>query len=211
MQQINLFTFVPKPPKSQINFRQFISLLGGFSLILCLYTTYVNWRYHQTENEFLAKKVEIEQTEKKMTVLLEKNPQLLAGMKLEDSISQLADEVKLRAALREKYFKDRDRKLFSDYLVALTRVIPAGLWLRLIQIDHQQQAIIFSGKSVSPSLVPEFIQSLRQSPSFSGANFKTFYLEKAEENKSLVDFTIGAPQEELQPKKELKPNDRKTS
>jgi hypothetical protein len=63
---------------------------------------------------------------------------------------------------------------FSGYLAALARQRTPELWLTEIGINGGAAAIELAGRSLSPELVPEYLQRLGAEPALAGQQFDSF-------------------------------------
>jgi hypothetical protein len=71
---------------------------------------------------------------------------------------------------------------FSGYLSALARQRTPELWLTEIGINGGTAAIELAGRSLSPELVPEYMQRLGAEPALAGQQFDSFAIELDDES-----------------------------
>jgi hypothetical protein len=87
----------------------------------------------------------------------------------------LLDQQRLIDVLREQPLGGTEG--FSSYLAALARQRTPELWLTEIGINGGTAAIELAGRSLTPSLVPEYMQRLGQEPALAGQQFDRFEIE----------------------------------
>ena len=75
----------------------------------------------------------------------------------------------------------RDPIQFSGYFRGLAKHPVNGLWLEEMQIDAEGQALVLRGRALDPSLIPRFLQGLRDDPSFAGHAFAEVEFERIDE------------------------------
>lgn len=203
MQRINLYAVLPKPVKIIVSFNHLLQICGCALVLFVLLLGFNVWKKKHVVQQLAVVREKIVIEQKELGLLTQQFPEVLEEKELQVELQNLQQEVGMRSEILHKYVKTEDRQFFSEYFQGLARVIPRGVWLQLIQIDKRQHTVIFSGKTIEPTLVPQFIQSLSRSPIFRGKKFHTFYLHVNEKDKSVLNFTIGAPAEDLKNEKNV--------
>ncbi len=79
---------------------------------------------------------------------------------------------------------------FSPYLIGLARQRVEGMWLTGININAGGAELELFGSTLAPDLVPAFLQQLSKEPAFTGREFKTLSLERAETGTAKLNFTL---------------------
>lgn len=69
-----------------------------------------------------------------------------------------------------------ESRSFAEYLRGFARQTVAGLWLTGISLDAASGALEISGRTVDPSLLPEYIRRLDREPAFQGQSFAALKL-----------------------------------
>lgn len=87
---------------------------------------------------------------------------------------------------------------YSQYLTSFARQHVDGVWLTGIHITGKGDDVVLKGRSVSPALVPRYIQRLAGEASLSGTDFKVFRITRPEDEKHrlapYVEFRAGTTQ-----------------
>lgn len=69
---------------------------------------------------------------------------------------------------------------FSAYFRGLARHPVSGLWLEEMRIQADGHALVLRGQALEPSLIPRFLQALRDEPAFVGHAFAEVEFERSE-------------------------------
>lgn len=78
---------------------------------------------------------------------------------------------------------------FSNYLLSLARIAPAGVWLTHIAIDQDKKNASLSGFAMESVDVSLLLQAIQNTPAFSGTFFNVLYLQDMPE-KPYSSFSI---------------------
>lgn len=78
---------------------------------------------------------------------------------------------------------------FSNYLDALSKIVPDGLWLNAISINQVKKVASLSGYMIKPVDVSILLQALQDSPTFAGTTFNVFTV-KGVQGKAYTSFNI---------------------
>ena len=92
----------------------------------------------------------------------------------------LADQQRLIDVLRDQPLGRTEG--FSGYLAALARQRTPELWLTALAINGGNGAIELAGRSLTPELVPEYMQRLGSETALAGQRFDLFEIERDGEN-----------------------------
>lgn len=92
----------------------------------------------------------------------------------------LADQQRLLEVLRDQPLGGTTG--FSGYLAALSRQRTPELWLTALAINGGTGAIELEGRSLSPELVPAYMQRLGREASLAGQRFDRFEIERDVDN-----------------------------
>lgn len=79
---------------------------------------------------------------------------------------------------------------FSPYLVGLARQRVEGIWLTGMDINAGGADLELFGSTLAPDLVPTFLQQLSKEAVFTGREFKTLSLERAEAGTAKLNFSL---------------------
>jgi len=79
---------------------------------------------------------------------------------------------------------------FSSYFAGIARQHIKGMWIQRLELDNGGDVIGIYGSTLQPELVPQFIQALAKEESFAGSKFQIFSMQRDEENKAAINFTL---------------------
>ena len=79
---------------------------------------------------------------------------------------------------------------FSEYLAALGRRHPDGLWLDRIRIEDGGRHLTLRGLTLNADLVPEFVRALQHEPAVAGTAFATFTLAGEDSARKPMRFVL---------------------
>jgi hypothetical protein len=108
--------------------------------------------------------------------------QAIAGRKPDAQLEQEVAAKRMLLAARGEVLGTLRRSMgtesrsFADYLRGFARQTVSGLWLTGISIDAASGALEISGRTVDPSLLPEYIRRLDREPAFEGQSFAALKL-----------------------------------
>lgn len=84
---------------------------------------------------------------------------------------------------------------YSRYLTSFARQYVEGVWLTGVHIAGNRNEMVLKGRSVSPELVPRYIQRLSGEASLAGTEFKVFQMTRPQDEKlkfaPYVEFRAG--------------------
>ena len=79
---------------------------------------------------------------------------------------------------------------FSEYLAALGRRHPDGLWLDRIRIGDGGQHLTLRGMTLKAEFVPRFVRALQDEPALAGTGFATFTLAGDDAGRQPMRFIL---------------------
>lgn len=79
---------------------------------------------------------------------------------------------------------------FSEYLAALGRRHPEGLWLDRIRIGDGGQHLTLRGLTLNAELLPQFVRALQDEPVLAGTGFATFTLAGDDAGRDPMRFIL---------------------
>ncbi len=119
---------------------------------------------------------------------------VLAGIDLNALEIQLNDTRSINSVLKE--YLGNASMGFSHYFVAFARQHIKGLWLTSISIMDAGVDIAFTGKSVDPALVPQYVAQLGSEAVLHGIRFRALRIAKPEKDTpkqaNYVEFAIAS-------------------
>jgi Tfp pilus assembly protein PilN len=126
-------------------------------------------------------------------------PEQARSKLLENEIARLEKELKQREEIQAILARQElgDTRGFSSYLEAIARQHVEGMWLTRVAIKNGGNALTLEGKTLSPVLVPRYIQRLGKENILSGITFNVMELQRPSANerqvaagRSELDFNI---------------------
>ena len=79
---------------------------------------------------------------------------------------------------------------FSEYLAALGRRHPDGLWLDRIRIGDGGRHLTLRGMTLNADLLPQFVRALQHEPALAGTGFATFTLAGDDAGREPMRFIL---------------------
>ena len=161
--------------------RHLILGLGLVALLLLSHGGWQGWRLHVAGQAALAAEGRAAQAEAVLAPIKANFHEPTADPRLPVRLAERESENRELQRLAE-YLRDLDserRGGFSSLLQALAdRHPPSGLWLTRISLQAGGSELVLQGRSQNQELLPLYLQSLGQSPVFSGREFARFDLQR---------------------------------
>ncbi|MCG8324643.1 MAG: PilN domain-containing protein [Thiotrichales bacterium] len=192
MQQINLYQDQFRKQKKLLS-AGMLFLLPGLAVVALATIQTVNNQSReslQQEQQRLAAEIEglttkvaiAEQAAKPKPVdkLLEKEVQGL--------VSRLQHNQRLLKALTEGAMSNTEG--FSQYFEAIANRHVDGTWITGMQIGQGGIQFAFSGKSITPDLVPVYLENLSDEDVFNNFSFNVLEIERDKEDSAVIDFNV---------------------
>lgn len=111
-----------------------------------------------------------------------KLPARRADPRLEQDVQDLERRIQAVQVLRTATHRDlfKGSAGYSDTLVALARQSTGGLWLTGVTLSDAGDALVLSGRTQAPELVPGYLQRLSGERTLSGQQFEIFQITRPE-------------------------------
>ena len=174
-QQINLYLPEFRRKKDHLTFDNMVLGVLGLTLVLIVLTAVEFWDSYKLGGE-------LEQRRQALASVTADTEQLICdfGAQSEDpALSRRADELETEVNSKhtlERFLSGRNigsTAGFSEYLSDLSRYHLGGLRLTGVTLSNGGKNVQLEGEVLSPYLVPQYFQSLRQGQSFAGKEFET--------------------------------------
>lgn len=191
MQQINLYQASLRRPRQVLSLAQ-VGLAAGVLLGVLLLGSGLQW-WGMLHNQQLLQTVKTEQAELEaaITALTEQLASSSNDSELKKTLSkketELQDKQFVLEALTGRHFGNNQG--FAEQFTGLARQHLEGIWLTGLYIHAGGEKLNLQGSTYEPELVPLYLQRLAQEPSFTGIEFKTFLMQRAEKS-SQIDFDL---------------------
>ncbi len=192
MQQVNLYTEEFQPRKVKLPLEHII-LLGVLTLIvLVLAAAFLNHSLETTRAEVAERQQQADTMHKRVQVLEAKAATLVRDESLALANERLAQQLSARQDMIQVLDKVvvKDDAGYSSTLIALARQRVEGLWLTRISLGAAGRNMALEGKTRLAEAVPQYLQNLRQEPSFVGRTFTLFDLNSDDDQRGALRFRL---------------------
>ena len=192
MQQINLYQDRFKKEKQFLSAVALVFMLALAMVVLATVHTLGNLELEPLQNEQARLALQIDDLTKKVAVAeQEARPQpedKLLKKEVEQLVIRLQHNQRLLRALTEGAMSNT--RGFSEYFEAIANRHVNGTWITNMQIASGGFKFAFAGKSVTPELVPRYLQNLSDEQVFENFSFNILEIERREKESPVVDFNI---------------------
>lgn len=174
--QINLYNPAFLPQKKPFTATAMLQALGVMLLLM-------GAAYYSAARQVSQLKAHVAAAERQLQVRLERLKDAPAAAKADDEKQLDARLAELQAALQanESLLAHTAAAAGSDYaetLRALARRRLEGVWLTSISLGGPHAELSLAGRALEASLVPQYIDRLRQDPAMQGRRFATLSIER---------------------------------
>jgi len=173
MQNINLLTTLPTPPKRYLMAETLLSVIAGWLFLLVLIYA-VHFYLVSIQQTKLNKLTAIKRTMTQNIIALHKE------VKTQEQGVKQPPTKGISPALAAFLAKQKTNK-FSYYLAGLANTTPKGVWLKTMIFSNEDNDITLVGNTVSAELIPKFLRNLNKDKVFTGKKFSTLQLTKTEQ------------------------------
>jgi len=197
MQQINLYQPIFRKEKKVFTAVAMLQISVLVLLILTAIYGYGWWQLQPFEKQLEQVASQRQQLTGQIESLKAKQAALTKSQLLEDELKRVRQEVarkkKIESVLSTGSFGNQQG--FSSIWEGLARQHVSGLWLTAIRVENGGRKLQLSGRTVSPELVPVYIQKLSAEKAFQGMSFNLLELTRDEEDPSVIRFNLGTTQD----------------
>ncbi len=181
LQQVNLFQAAARPSRDLLNARS-----AGFGLLtigaaLLVMWGFALWQLHGMRAELTAlhdRQAAQEALEEAQTAQLDS----LSQEELEQLATRLTAEISAKSqALAMLKSESANAAAFSARMAALAQRHVAGVWLDHLTLGARRDTMSLSGGTLTPDLVPLYLQSLANDPALSGGQIDNFVIDRPTE------------------------------
>jgi len=192
MQQINLYQAEFKPEAVVLNALQMLLIALALFLLIVIASFFSSSTYDEQVTQ-LAKEEQAFNTVTQQSNSLKKEalqygeqPLLIA--KLETLKKQLNQQNAILSHLVNDNINPKTG--FSHALKSLSEQHLDQVWLKNFSLRQGGQSITIQGSSTRSDLIPEYIDNLAKSPTFSGKQFSVFQMNSPDSNTETYDFEL---------------------
>jgi hypothetical protein len=116
------------------------------------------------------------------------------GVNVNDRISLLQKELEaeryMLKVLGQRYTEHRQG--FSGYLEGFARRSIQGMWITAFEMKNGGQSVQISGGTVSPEIIPDFLNGLSGEASLAGTTFEVLTMDRKAPNGSWIEYTLSS-------------------
>lgn len=192
MQQINLYQAEFRPTIILLNTFQMLLVTFAVLLLIIIASFFSSSKYdEQTTQLVLAQQALNNATQSSNSLkqeILQYGEQPLLKAKLESLHKQLKQQEAILDHLANDSLNPQSG--FSSTLKSLSEQHIEQVWLTNFSLRDGGQSITIKGSSTQSELIPEYIDSLAKSPTFSGKHFSVFQMSSPDNNTESYDFEL---------------------
>jgi uncharacterized membrane protein YciS (DUF1049 family) len=195
-QQINLFNPVFRKP--EFSFASAQTMLYGVGMVILLsglYAAYLGYRLSVVQREAQTLAQQYQEATTRRDELLAAQAQHKPDAQLAAEIATLEAKLTARQQIVEilKSGAIGTTAGFSEYMRAFSRQTVNGLWLTGFDIGSDN--FVLEGRTLSPDLLPSYLQRLNQEPALEGKQFAALRISRPKVEADMTPIATGvAPQ-----------------
>lgn len=178
-QQINLFNPIFLKTKKMFSAVSLFQASGLLILGTAMVGAYLNYQTTQLTKSAALITAQLNTAETQAAKLRATAVSHGESKSLEDNLKNLDNDIenrkKITAILQKNDFGNT--RGYSNYLVALARQIPNGVWLTGFDITGGDSHISIQGRTFKPELVPAYVSQLKRESVMQGRSFATLKMQ----------------------------------
>lgn len=194
-QQINLFSPTLLGSTDRFSSTRLLAVLCAGVLLLTLYGTWQQWRWHSGQSQLSTLQHAVEQLQTEVAQRSGELAERQDTAALEQRLARLEEEYRAKQHLLAQVTGRDIGNLdgFSEQLAGLGRHPPEDLWLRAIHLAKGGNEMLLEGSTLDGERVPRYLQALADEPWFAGTLFSTLALQRSESEPAQLDFVLITP------------------
>ena len=193
-QQINLYQDPSRGQRDLTDAGHLALALGLVVVVLALVSGGLAWRAHSAERTA----AELADRRDSLQAELEPLRERVQAATGDDQPDQAIENLRRELAAKQRLIEHidartgRDRPPFSAYLEGLARSHVAELWLDRVELKAGGGSLRLAGHARDPERVPTLLDRLAERAAYSGHNFRTLRMTRAEDDSGQLDFTLAS-------------------
>jgi len=191
-QQINLYQPRFRKQEKVFSASSMLMVLIAAIVVLVGVYGYAKWNVVSLANE--SERLQTLQVKEiaRLDTLSKKYPVKKKSILIEQQFKDLQNEKKAKQYLVNTLSGRSigNSKGFSSYFAGIARKNIKGMWIRRLELDNGGDVIGIYGSTQKPELVPQFLRALSEEESFSGSEFQLFNMNRDDENRSEIKFSL---------------------
>ena len=192
MQNINLLPQAYQKEKIILSAQMILVTCTTVIFIFSIIIASQVWALDRKKEELQKAKIQLQNKEKDITEFKASVPKPTLDANLTVEVEHLSEQIKkkqdLIAQLNEIVIKKDNG--FANYLKGLSKQHVQGIWLTDIKIQGDGHSILLSGNTLSPELVPTYLERLKKEGSFSGKTFDAVNFKQTALSEKILNFTL---------------------
>jgi len=193
-QDFNLLGSAPRRNETALSATHVLWTAGAVLVLGLAAALWLNWRAGQSEKHIALANTAIEDLvaslQERSQFLAQRNANSELVGRLQDLERDSTDKGRVLNVLSGKSLGNSTG--FSEYLAALGRRHPDGLWLRGLYIGDGGREVTIRGKATAASLVPQFIGALQHESAFRGVSFQRFEMKDPRDATGPLTFALAS-------------------
>ena len=193
-QSVNFYRDEFKKPDIKLPAKQVVQVVSAVLVGLILLGSYQTWELQALKTAIVVKETHRnqlnEQYEQLEAGFVEptEDPALLARLRA------LNDDAIQKQKLRDFLLRESGKSLFSfaGVLDGLAGSVVRNVWLTEIHIATEGSRYELQGITQHADAIPQYIETLKQTPALQGASFSIFNIERDLKSDGLLHFTLSS-------------------
>ena len=192
MQHINLYQAQFKPKVVILTSWQMLLISLLLMVLIATASFFSSQNFNELEAQLSLKQQHLNTQKQQVNDLQQEMLQYGSQPLLKAKLALLQKQLKQQEAILSHLTNDNaGPKLgFSPTLTSLSQQHINNVWLTSFSLRHGGSSITIQGSSGQPSLIPEYIDSLAKSSTFSGQQFSVFQMSSPDESTNTYDFEL---------------------
>lgn len=200
LQQINLYTPEFRPVREPLMAVQLLAIVAGLVFLMGVMSA---WSWQQGRNlkhSAASLETEVTQTEQRLVALRAKQRKSM-GPQIDREIEKLQYQVKKRLQIKALIQNQNlgNAQGFSAQLTSMAQRSTGDLSIYSFGFTDGGSYLSMAGWVKAADAVPRYLQQLRKDTSFSKARVGVLTVEKSDERRDALHFTIAPAEVELEP------------
>lgn len=190
-QQVNLYTEELRPRKVPLQVSSLVLAVIAACVVIVAITAYT--RYDLVLKQ--QAQADLNQRQAQLQKQVEELAGVVASQRIDPSLEPSIDAVTADIGRHQRLLAEvarlvsDDRGVFSPYMEAMARQVPADLWLTGFRLNLNTDRVRLSGRARSGAQVPLYLERLGQEPVFRGRIFEHFSLDRDDSDR-WIDFRV---------------------
>jgi hypothetical protein len=192
MQQINLYQAEFKPQIVVLNAFQMLLIALAVLLLIIIASFFSSSHYDEQANQLAIEQQAFNTVSQQSNSLKQEMLQYGEQPLLQAKLASLQKQLKQQKAILRHIANDglNPQTGFSPTLKSLSEQHIDQVWLKNFSLREGGRSITIQGSSKQSELIPEYIDSLAKSSTFSGKQFSVFQMSSPDNNTETYDFEL---------------------